>query len=91
MESGEHMPDKPRFMKELFRVTAPGGRILIVTWCHRELMDGEASLSQAELSLLEKINKGLYEQNITFDVYFNIVMASHNNFLSFFLFPFVCV
>ena len=35
MESGEHMPDKKQFVKELFRVTAPGGRIIIVTWCHR--------------------------------------------------------
>ncbi len=25
MESGEHMPDKDKFMNELFRVTAPGG------------------------------------------------------------------
>jgi tocopherol O-methyltransferase len=35
MESGEHMPDKKDFVNELFRVTAPGGRIIIVTWCHR--------------------------------------------------------
>lgn len=35
MESGEHMPNKPKFVHELVRVCAPGGRILIVTWCHR--------------------------------------------------------
>ena len=35
MESGEHMPDKERFVGELARVCAPGGRIIIVTWCHR--------------------------------------------------------
>ena len=35
MESGEHMPDKQRFVGELARVAAPGGRIIIVTWCHR--------------------------------------------------------
>lgn len=35
MESGEHMPNKKKFVEELFRVTAPGGRIIIVTWCHR--------------------------------------------------------
>jgi len=34
------MPDKKQFMRELFRLTAPGGRILIVTWCHRELQPG---------------------------------------------------
>ena len=35
MESGEHMPDKAQFIKELTRVCKPGGKILIVTWCHR--------------------------------------------------------
>eukprot|EP00878_Enallax_costatus_P012923 GHUV01013495.1.p1 GENE.GHUV01013495.1~~GHUV01013495.1.p1 ORF type:complete len:287 (+),score=46.96 GHUV01013495.1:998-1858(+) len=35
MESGEHMPDKQRFVNELVRVCAPGGTIIIVTWCHR--------------------------------------------------------
>ena len=29
------MPNKKKFVEELFRVTAPGGRIIIVTWCHR--------------------------------------------------------
>lgn len=33
MESGEHMPDKRKFVHELARVVAPGGRIIIVTWC----------------------------------------------------------
>ena len=28
-------PDKERFVGELARVCAPGGRIIIVTWCHR--------------------------------------------------------
>lgn len=32
LESGEHMPDKARFVNELARVTAPGGRVIIVTW-----------------------------------------------------------
>lgn len=35
MESGEHMPDKARFVGELARVCMPSGRIIIVTWCHR--------------------------------------------------------
>ena len=35
MESGEHMPNKARFVGELARVCMPGGRIIIVTWCHR--------------------------------------------------------
>jgi tocopherol O-methyltransferase len=45
MESGEHMPDKEAFLKELLRVTMPGGRIIIVTWCHRELRPEETSLT----------------------------------------------
>ena len=35
MESGEHMPMKPQFVAELARVCKPGGKILMVTWCHR--------------------------------------------------------
>lgn len=35
LESGEHMPDKQKFVGELARVCAPGGKIIIVTWCHR--------------------------------------------------------
>ena len=35
MESGEHMPEKPRFVNELVRVCTPGGRVIVVTWCRR--------------------------------------------------------
>lgn len=35
MESGEHMPDKQKFVGELARVCAPGGTVIIATWCHR--------------------------------------------------------
>ena len=31
------MPDKQRFVGELARVCAPGGHIIVVTWCHRVL------------------------------------------------------
>lgn len=60
MESGEHMPNKNFFVNELVRVTAPGGRIIIVTWCHRELNEGESSLTKKELKLLAKINDAYY-------------------------------
>ena len=60
MESGEHMPDKKKFVGELFRITAPGGRIIIVTWCHRELKEGEASLTDKETRLLNRINDAYY-------------------------------
>ncbi|CAM9726581.1 unnamed protein product [Chrysoparadoxa australica] len=60
MESGEHMPEKQQFVNELCRVTAPGGRIIIVTWCHRDLKDGEDGLNPKEASLLRKINRAYY-------------------------------
>ncbi|RUT06925.1 delta(24)-sterol C-methyltransferase [Chroococcidiopsis cubana SAG 39.79] len=35
LESGEHMPDKVKFMQECYRVLQPGGKLVMVTWCHR--------------------------------------------------------
>jgi len=60
LESGEHMPDKKAFVNELFRVATPGGRIIIVTWCHRDLEIGETSLNNKEIKLLAKINRAYY-------------------------------
>lgn len=53
------MPDKDQFMNELVRVTAPGGRVIVVTWCHRELKEGETDLTKKENQLLDKINDGM--------------------------------
>lgn len=53
------MPDKLLFMSEMSRVCKPGGRIVMATWCHRELKDGETSLTSPELDLLAKINDGM--------------------------------
>ncbi|KAK1571148.1 hypothetical protein Q3G72_012566 [Acer saccharum] len=52
MESGEHMPNKKKFVSELARVAAPGATIIIVTWCHRDLAPSEQSLQQWEKELL---------------------------------------
>jgi len=60
LESGEHMPDKEQFINELFRVATPGGRIIIVTWCHRDLEKGETGLTRKEDKLLAKINRAYY-------------------------------
>mmetsp|Transcript_54885 Transcript_54885/g.133294 ORF Transcript_54885/g.133294 Transcript_54885/m.133294 type:complete len:232 (-) Transcript_54885:35-730(-) len=62
LESGEHMPDKPKFVNELWRVCCPGGRIIVVTWCHRDLdtKNGETSLTKKEQKLLAKINRAYY-------------------------------
>ncbi|KAF3795096.1 Demethylrebeccamycin-D-glucose O-methyltransferase [Nymphaea thermarum] len=51
MESGEHMPDKKKFVSELARVAAPGAMIIIVTWCHRNLLPNEDSLQPQEKEL----------------------------------------
>eukprot|EP00903_Cladosiphon_okamuranus_P010271 g9725.t1 len=60
MESGEHMPHKPKFVGELARICAPGGHVLVVTWCHRDLEEGETELTPQEEKLLGKINKAFY-------------------------------
>ncbi|PKA52171.1 putative tocopherol O-methyltransferase, chloroplastic [Apostasia shenzhenica] len=60
MESGEHMPDKEKFFRELVRVAAPGATIIIVTWCHRDLSPNEENLKPDEINLLNKICNGLY-------------------------------
>eukprot|EP00252_Welwitschia_mirabilis_P026776 TRINITY_DN890_c0_g1_i6.p1 TRINITY_DN890_c0_g1~~TRINITY_DN890_c0_g1_i6.p1 ORF type:complete len:307 (-),score=56.25 TRINITY_DN890_c0_g1_i6:90-1010(-) len=60
MESGEHMPDKEKFLKELVRVAAPGGYIIIVTWCHRDLLPGETSLKDDEKEFLDRICRAFY-------------------------------
>ncbi|KAI3816197.1 hypothetical protein L1987_15888 [Smallanthus sonchifolius] len=60
MESGEHMPDKLKFVSELARVAAPGATIIIVTWCHRNLSPTEKSLRPEEEKLLNKICSSFY-------------------------------
>ena len=35
LESGEHMPDKTKFLQECYRVLKPDGTLIMVTWCHR--------------------------------------------------------
>lgn len=35
LESGEHMPDKVKFLQECYRVLKPGGTFIFATWCHR--------------------------------------------------------
>ncbi|CAM9308229.1 unnamed protein product [Pylaiella littoralis] len=35
-ESGEHMPDKGKYIEEMTRVLKPGGRLVVATWCQRD-------------------------------------------------------
>jgi tocopherol O-methyltransferase len=52
MESGEHMPDKQKFLQECYRVLKPGGKFLMATWCHRLT---PPALTPDEQQHLEKI------------------------------------
>ncbi|PLZ08812.1 methyltransferase domain-containing protein [Fischerella thermalis] len=53
LESGEHMPDKTKFMQECYRVLKPGGKLIMVTWCHRPT--DESPLTTDEQQHLAKI------------------------------------
>ncbi|MCG6135426.1 MAG: methyltransferase domain-containing protein [Nostoc sp. LLA-1] len=53
LESGEHMPDKTKFLQECYRVLKPGGTLIMVTWCHRPT--DNAPLTADEQKHLEDI------------------------------------
>ncbi|EFJ30343.1 hypothetical protein SELMODRAFT_89835 [Selaginella moellendorffii] len=55
MECAVHIEDKLKLVQEMARVTKPGGRVVLVSWCHRELKPGETSLKKDEQALLDKI------------------------------------
>ncbi|CAK7333729.1 unnamed protein product [Dovyalis caffra] len=55
VECGEYIPDKRKFAAELARVAAPGGTIVILSFCHRDLGPSEESLQPWELKRLKKI------------------------------------
>jgi tocopherol O-methyltransferase len=53
LESGEHMPDKTKFLQECYRVLKPGGTMIVVTWCHRPV--DTSPLTAEERNQLEEI------------------------------------
>lgn len=55
MESGEHMPDKVGFLQECYRVLEPGGKLLMMTWCHRPTDSLAGPLTAAEQQQLDWI------------------------------------
>jgi tocopherol O-methyltransferase len=55
LESGEHMPDKEKFLQECYRVLKPGGRFILATWCHRPTNLPAGDLTVEERTHLEKI------------------------------------
>ncbi len=52
MESVEHMADKKRILELFYDLLEPGGKFLIVTWCHRKT---PPAITPNEQRLLEKI------------------------------------
>jgi tocopherol O-methyltransferase len=55
LESGEHMPDKDKFLQECYRVLKPGGRMILATWCHRSTEGQAGALNLSETKHLKKI------------------------------------
>ena len=55
LESGEHMPDKRAFVRELVRVAKPGGTIVVATWCHRSTSAELTPLTKAEAASLARV------------------------------------
>ena len=55
LESGEHMPDKIKFMQECYRVLKPGGTLIMVTWCHRPTAPPSGPLTADEQKHLADI------------------------------------
>lgn len=55
-ESGEHMPDKEAYIKEMMRVLKPGGKFVMATWCQRD--DSEVPFSEKD----QRDLKFLYEE-----------------------------
>ena len=53
LESGEHMPEKQKFLQECYRVLKPGGKLILVTWCHRST--DKSPLTADEKKHLEQI------------------------------------
>ena len=55
LESGEHMPDKTKFLQECYRVLKPGGKMIFATWCHRETNSLAGELTADETAHLKEI------------------------------------
>lgn len=53
-ESGEHMPDKKKYVESMVRVLKPSGKIAIATWCQREIPPELTEEEQTRLDFLYK-------------------------------------
>jgi len=55
LESGEHLPNKIKFLQESYRVLKPGGLFLMATWCHRPVGEMAGKLTDDEVKHLAEI------------------------------------
>ncbi|HZH04586.1 MAG TPA: methyltransferase domain-containing protein [Myxococcaceae bacterium] len=55
LESAEHIPDKRALLAQCRRVLAPGGTLLLATWCRRSTEGERGELGGSDRRLLEKI------------------------------------
>jgi MPBQ/MSBQ methyltransferase len=55
-ESGEHMPNKKKYIDQMMRVLKPGGKFVMATWCQRD--DREVPFDKRDLRDLQY----LYEE-----------------------------
>ncbi len=60
LESGEHMADKSRFLSACYQMLAPGGKLLMATWCHRP----GPPLNREEQRLLDHIYRDYHLPHI---------------------------
>jgi len=65
LESGEHMPDKAAFLREMDRLLKPGGQVLLATWCHRPTDSLAGPLTADERRHLEEIYRVYYLPYVT--------------------------
>ena len=55
LESGEHFPNKVKFLQECYRLLKPGGQLLMATWCHRPTDSLAGPLTVDEVEHLDAI------------------------------------
>lgn len=55
LESGEHMPDKAKFLQECYRVLKPGGTFVMATWCHRPTPEPLTAHEQKHLKKIYQV------------------------------------
>ena len=52
-ESGEHMPDKKKYVEEMIRVLKPGGVLVVATWCQRDADETKNPFTEDEKKNLQ--------------------------------------